>query len=80
MYKLIIVIIYLAQKSKYKIKMFAMHPFSFFSQSMRWYFCKDRACAMQDVANYDTVWDIIFGEILIITPNLGYEMAVTPST
>ena len=41
--------------------MFTIHPFSFLSQCMRGYFCKIRARAIEHIANYDMVCDIVLG-------------------
>ena len=62
MNELITLIIHIAQKSKHIIKMFAIHPFPFISQRMRGHFREVRACAMRDVANCDTVCNILFGD------------------
>lgn len=60
--ELVTIIINLAKKSKDILKMFAVDPFPFLSQNMRGHFCDVRACAMQDVINYDMVCDILPGD------------------
>lgn len=62
MNELVTLVIHLIQKPQHIIKMFTIHPFSFLSQCMRRDFCEIRACAMRDVANYDMVGDILFGD------------------
>ena len=62
MNELVTLVIHLAQKSKHIIKMFAIHPFPFLFQCMRGHFHEIGACAMRDVANCDTVYDILLGD------------------
>ena len=59
---LVTLVVHLAQEPKHIIKMFAIHPFSFLSQCMIEHFCKIWTCAMRDVANCDTIYDIHFGD------------------
>ena len=61
MNELITLIIHLAQKSKHIIKMFAIHPFPFFSQCLRGHFREVWTRAIRDVADCDAVCDILFG-------------------
>ena len=62
MNELITLIIYLAQKSKHIIKMLALHPFPFLSQSLRGHFCEDWTRRMRDVANCNVVCGVLFGD------------------
>ena len=62
MNKIVTLVIHLTQKSKYIIKMFAIHPFPFISQCMRKHFREVWECAIRYVTNCDMLYNILFGD------------------
>ena len=60
--------IHIAHKTNHIIKMFAIDPVPFLSQSLRCHFREIWTCAMRDVAICNTLYDIFLETMLIITP------------
>jgi hypothetical protein len=60
--ELVTTVIHLTQKSKHIVKMFAIHPFSFFSQRLRSHYREVKACIMWHVNNCDKIFDVILGD------------------
>lgn len=56
--ELVSVVIHIATKSKHIIKMFTVHLFPFLSKSLKEHFQEVWACAIQNVANCDMVWNV----------------------
>lgn len=80
MNELDIVVIHLAQKYDLIVQLFAIHLFSFLSQSHERQIDEVQACALWNATNCDIVGVSLLKTMLMITPNPIYGMGVTPTT